>query len=142
MLMGYNITRNGTKINTYPITAMTYPDVNVPSGQYTYCVSAIYDLGESPDSCNTVEVAVGMAQGEQPALLVYPNPAHGMIVVKTSGGPAEITVTTMTGNTIMVSALNIDSNQSTLDISDLPAGIYFISVISRQGLSRTKLVVY
>lgn len=46
-LLGYNIYRNGVRLNDTPIEETSYSD-NIPaSGEYTYAVSAVYDCGES-----------------------------------------------------------------------------------------------
>ncbi|MDD4603469.1 MAG: C10 family peptidase [Bacteroidales bacterium] len=141
-LQGYNITRNGTKINATLVTTLSYLDQNVTSGQYTYCVSAHYDIGESPDSCNTVDVAVGIAQANEPGLFIYPNPAHSMVFVKTSDISPEITICSQTGNTMPAKIKNLSADRLAIDISNLPAGIYILSVRNTQGIKRTKLVVY
>ena len=141
-LQGYNINRNGTKINTSLVNGFNYTDQNVLSGHYTYCVSAQYNIGESPDSCSTVDVAVGIAQGDRPELEICPNPAHGRVMIKTSGRPSEISIFNQYGNAIPVAGKNVSSDLSAIDISDLPAGIYLISVSNRQGTARIKLVVY
>jgi len=141
-LQGYNVTRNGTRINSSPVTAMTYVDQHIVSGQYTYCVSALYNIGESPDSCKMVDVAVGIAQAGQPELVIYPNPAHERIMIKTPDMPLEISICNQAGTTIAVTVKKISSNLSTIDISDLRAGFYLVSVSNRQGVTRNKLVVY
>ncbi len=46
-LTGYNVYRNGIKINTTPITSQTYPDVSAPMGLNTYRVTALYGSTES-----------------------------------------------------------------------------------------------
>ncbi len=142
-LQGYNISRNGTKINPSPLTVLNYTDQGVPSGQQTYCVMAQYNVGASPDSCKTVDVAVGIRpSGDQPSLLIYPNPAHERIMVKTAGQNPLISIYNQTGNLMPLSVKNLSDDLSTLDISELPAGIYLVSVSSSQGIARTKLVVY
>ena len=49
-IVGYNIFRDGTKVNTAPVTEKEYYDVNVSAGTHTYTVSTIYDGGETPQS--------------------------------------------------------------------------------------------
>lgn len=44
---GYNIYRNGTKLNAAPIQPTQYADMHVLHGEYTYTVSAIYGETES-----------------------------------------------------------------------------------------------
>jgi len=46
-LLGYNVFRNGDKLNGTPITVTTYTDNNVPIEAYIYQVSAVYSNCES-----------------------------------------------------------------------------------------------
>lgn len=46
-LLGYNIYRDEIRLNQTPVTSTSYVDENVPAGDYTYVVSAVYDKGES-----------------------------------------------------------------------------------------------
>ena len=142
-LLRYNITRNGTQINATLITTLSYTDMSVESGSYTYCVMAQYNIGESQGSCKTVDVAVGITHtGEQPTLLIYPNPAHGRVMVKTSGQDPQVIIYDQMGNVIPVALKNLSTDLSTIDISALPAGMYMVSLKSSLGTARTKLVVY
>jgi len=45
-LTGYNIYRNGTKINITPITVTTYDDNNLNSGMYKYTIKAVWNGSE------------------------------------------------------------------------------------------------
>lgn len=56
-LRGYNVYRNGEKLNDNLITSCTYTDSNVEKGTYEYAVNAVYDRGES----NTVKVSTNVA---------------------------------------------------------------------------------
>ena len=44
---GYNIYRNGTKINTEPVTDLLYMDKALAVGDYVYAISALYGTEES-----------------------------------------------------------------------------------------------
>ncbi|MCK5766320.1 MAG: S8 family serine peptidase [Bacteroidales bacterium] len=46
-LLGYNIYRDGTKINTSTWTSTSYADPDLANGTYAYTVTAVYDEGES-----------------------------------------------------------------------------------------------
>lgn len=55
-LLGYNIYRDGVQINAEPVALedadgfVSYRDEVTEDKQYTYCVTAVYDIGESPYS--------------------------------------------------------------------------------------------
>lgn len=55
---GYNVYRNGQKVNSQPITATTYIDNATATGPYSYQVTALYGETESTAS-QTTEVKVG-----------------------------------------------------------------------------------
>lgn len=59
--LGYNIYRNGQKVNAAPVTSTTYAETLPGSGQYSYAVTSVYAGGESlPGNTTTVNsVAIG-----------------------------------------------------------------------------------
>ena len=44
---GYNVYRDGVKINTAPVEENEFTDINVPEGKHVYNVTVIYSAGES-----------------------------------------------------------------------------------------------
>lgn len=70
-------------------------------------------------------------------LMVYPNPANGILNVEIETIPTNniLTITDITGRTIL--RTTIIDNKSNIDISDLYAGVYFVMI---DGY-RTKLIV-
>ena len=74
---------------------------------------------------------------------VVPNPAHGTVTVETEGvaarGGGAVTVTDAVGKTVLRAAVVSDRQQ--LDIADLPAGTYFVTLATKEGTSTRKLVV-
>jgi len=59
-LLGYNLYRNGTKINPSPISGTSYSDNGLSAGTYSYIVTAVYNEGESSgDGPVQVEVTSG-----------------------------------------------------------------------------------
>jgi hypothetical protein len=54
--LGYNIYRNGEKMNETPTFDEQYDDFDLPLGIYNYGVTAVYDLGESSPLSKTVQI--------------------------------------------------------------------------------------
>jgi hypothetical protein len=79
--LGYNLYRNGLKLNASPITALFYDDLFLISGQYTYCVKAVYTDGESDEVCTIVDVAVGIKTEDVNDVRITPNPASEWITI-------------------------------------------------------------
>ena len=67
-LLGYNIYRDGTKVNTNPWTSTAFTESNVPDGSYSYDVTAIYEEGES-SGAGPVQLTVNNLGLEVPANL-------------------------------------------------------------------------
>jgi hypothetical protein len=75
----YNIYRNDTLLANTP--SLQYHDAPVANGQQNYCVTAVYDLGESQKTCTTAWITVGVPNTDEAAYRVYPNPANEVINV-------------------------------------------------------------
>ena len=94
-------------------------------------------------SCFTIDIAVGIAHsGEQPLLMIYPNPARDRVLVQAATASAVISIFDQSGNTMTVPVKNLLSGLFSVDVSGLAAGIYVVSVRTAEGLSRSKLVIY
>lgn len=61
-LVGYNVYRDGVKLNAEPVEETTYTDASVTEGEYSYVVTVVYDKGESKIS-NVVTITVSNATG-------------------------------------------------------------------------------
>ncbi|MDD3962699.1 MAG: carboxypeptidase regulatory-like domain-containing protein, partial [Bacteroidales bacterium] len=51
ILLGYNVWRNGDAVAYVPAPDTSYQDMNLTPDTYSYCVTAIYDEGESTPIC-------------------------------------------------------------------------------------------
>lgn len=51
-VLGYNVYRDGVKVNSELVTTNSYNDLNVPQGLHNYNVTAVYSNGESRPSEN------------------------------------------------------------------------------------------
>lgn len=72
---------------------------------------------------------------------IYPNPASGIVNIKTQlTGDISVAIMDMNGRTIL-SQNNINTNTFTVDITNLNAGIYLVRVSNQTTASISKLVV-
>lgn len=55
-IMGYNIYRDGEKLNNRPVADTSYVDEDMTEGKHSYAVSTVYDKGESL-ACPPVEIS-------------------------------------------------------------------------------------
>lgn len=54
---GYNIYRDGAKLNAEPIAECEYFDADIPEGEHTYTVTAIYESGETQQGTSAQSTA-------------------------------------------------------------------------------------
>ena len=120
---GYNIYRNGLLLNPSPVSVFEYDDLNVVSGQYTYCLRAVYPEGESDPVCTIVDVAVGIGTTKTSPVEVYPNPATDRLVVR-SANTGQVQLMDFSG--IVVKSGYVESPETVIDIRELKEGIYFL----------------
>lgn len=85
-------------------------------------------------------VTVGVLEnGEQEYVAVYPNPANDYLRIKTNGTLTNVRIMNIVGQTVFNNAAQ-DSN-STINISNLESGVYFVQIETELGTSTQKIVV-
>lgn len=139
-LIGYNVYRDGLKLNTTPVTVLIYVDYGLPPGQYNYCVKALYNLGESAGDCKLLDVAVsGPPANGMAHLMIYPNPANDKVTIQ---APSRITLISLYDHSgRQVYLTNVNNTVVTLQVSTFPAGLYFLRVTTLSGTINKKLVI-
>ncbi len=126
-LVGYNVYRDGVKRNIVPLTDKAFVDINVPEGEHTYNVSAVYNRGESQPEVAIITPS-GVAGMESTASVTA---GKGVITARGFNG-SEITV-------ISTSGVIVASEMCTSDTHTIAAGPGIYMVIC-QGTT-TKVVV-
>lgn len=116
-VIGYNVYRNGVKINDVPLTEATYSET-LPSGEVRYAVSAVYKHGESGVS-NVVKLGTGIDDVENSPIKVYTE--AGTIVVEAQE-PVETEIYSVDGMRIYSQSVE---NQSRFDVE---SGIYVVRI--------------
>ena len=70
---------------------------------------------------------------------MYPNPTNNFVMVEVSNlTNAKLQVVDITGKILMNQSLNASSN--TINVQQLPSGIYFFKVVSNEGTSTNKII--
>lgn len=119
----YNVYRDDALVGN--TTQTSYDDEDMESGTYTYAVSAVYEEGESEKVSATVSLTVSITENNEIAFVMYPNPAKDYVTIE-SAKAADVKIYSISGQ--ILSEQNISEGINTIDLSDLNAGIYFISV--------------
>ncbi|MCX6250661.1 MAG: C10 family peptidase [Bacteroidetes bacterium] len=139
-LIGYNMYRDGLLLNVTPITGLIFDDADVLSGQHNYCVKALYNFGESTGDCKLLDVAVSVLESQDnPRIIIYPNPAYDFITIKAASPISEILMYDHSGKQVYQATGN--STTSVIHVSDYPAGLYLLSVITPDGTFNSKLMI-
>lgn len=91
-LIGYNVYRNGERVNAAPLETTSYSETNPDDGNHTYAVSALYEQGES----NTVHTSVDVSEV---ASVISSD-------VKAYGGAGSVVISDAEGLDVTVTALD------------------------------------
>jgi hypothetical protein len=86
------------------------------------------------------DIAVGIAENNQPEVGLYPNPTNGDVNISLSTGAiSTIEICDMVGKTVF--SAQIKNNQARIDCSMLNQGVYFLKVTDDNGnISTQKLI--
>ncbi|MCX6234803.1 MAG: T9SS type A sorting domain-containing protein, partial [Bacteroidetes bacterium] len=138
-LLGYNVYRDGVKINTSLVMETQYTDMDLAIGIYTYYVTAQYTLCESGHS-NEVGVTTGIDELANGKINVYPVPATDYVNVEVSDNVRELRVINYVGQVVL--ERNVGQAKSfQLNTSTLSSGSYMIEFTSEDGNIITKRLV-
>jgi hypothetical protein len=98
------------------------------------------------EGCNTLNFVfnndsnlVNVEQMKYNDFNIYPNPATNHFVINSSITPSSISIINITGQTVF-SSNNINSFSKTIDVSELPAGIYLVKAIIENKKYITKII--
>lgn len=83
-------------------------------------------------------VSIEEASADAGPMSIYPNPTDGIITIAATAG-AQVHILDMTGRTVMVRIL--PSDQTDIDLSAQPKGIYLLQVDHGNGRSAHRLIV-
>ena len=141
----YNVYRDGSKIAS-AITDTYYTDLGTgldPNKSYTWSVKVACDGGgESAGVSVTKGCKTGITESEVANIAVYPNPTDGKLQITSSELRIEnVEIFDMVGR--MVKTRFIASQQdgtTTLDISNLPSGVYFVKIYTENGVVTQKII--
>ncbi len=93
-LVGYNVYRNGVKINDAVVEECNYTDANVEEGSYEYVVTAVYTKGES--AASNVATATVVTVGLDAAFAAGVNVTvadHNIVITGAAGMPVAVYAT-------------------------------------------------
>lgn len=119
-IAGYNVYRDGVKLNADLVEATAYTDSNVADGEHNYGVTVVYDKGESAIS-NVVTVSVATGINGMATKSATISAANKMITVANAAGE-NVSICTIDGKVVY--------NAVASDAVSVPVegGIYIVKV--------------
>ena len=137
-LIGYMIRKDGELLTGFLVEATEWIDDEVDFGEtHEYNVIAIFDDGcEAESEPLSVTVTWDNVQEQGKETKVYPNPAKNVFHV-VGADLTQVEIFNIMGQ----SMLNLSENFETIDIGQLPNGIYFVRLQSKHKQKTVKLVI-
>lgn len=133
----------GATTATLNITGNTLP----PSVTLTFTCTVVNAAGCSGVATHTVYIQQDVNINETSAnyfLSVYPNPTSSLFHMNIQGfvGKLDMSIVDMTGKAVYSEKLEIDNNfNKDVDVSNLAKGVYYLKMISENGVRTEKLIV-
>lgn len=128
-IAGYNVYRDGVKLNAEPVEETTYTDADAAAGEHAYVVTVVYTQGESKAS-NVATVSVGTGIENMAAKASKVSVSRQTITVANAEGQ-EVSIYTADGKTVYKAA-----GQALTSIR-VESGVYVVKV----GKTTMKAVV-
>ncbi|MDF2437133.1 MAG: hypothetical protein K0Q95_1509 [Bacteroidota bacterium] len=137
--------------STYKQFDCTFSAVGLSTGLHYVTITATDNGSPALSASRTIvirthydaSVATGISENNSPeGVKIYPNPATNTITINQNFAQDSnpyITLTDVLGKTVLNNAL--DNNVQTIDIGKLPQGIYFATIFSKEGKSKTMKIV-
>ncbi|MBR5643881.1 MAG: T9SS type A sorting domain-containing protein [Salinivirgaceae bacterium] len=114
---------------------------NAPEqGQLYYRLSQV-DFDGTREYADKI-VTVLYAGDDFDQLTIVPNPTHGLFRVSASGSMAGGRIELLSQSGMVIRIIDISSFDATVDISDLPSGIYVLRLVTDTKILQQKVVKY
>jgi hypothetical protein len=142
-LLNYNIYRDEEFIKDVPFNIFEYRDEELENGTYIYQVSAVYKHCTESEWTAGVAVTIdetGICNIQADSFQIFPNPTNGELTVMSSEYRVQsIEIFNVIGQSVYSSTYPL-VHSSTLNISHLPTGIYFVRIQAEEGIVTKKVV--
>jgi hypothetical protein len=136
---GYNLYRNGNKVNSVLISELSYSDTVEFGGTYEYYVTAVYYFGESePSNMETVVITSVMEQVVS-ELNIFPNPVRNRLFIHSPSIILNLELIGASGLTTYTEIIMDDKYE--LDLSHYLSGIYFLRLETQFGAFIKKIII-
>ena len=114
---------------------------NAPEGGYSYYRLSQVDFDGNREFADNV-VAVLYAGSEIENLTIVPNQTEGLFRVSVTGSMAGGRIELLSQAGKMIRIVDVESYDATIDISDLPSGMYVLRFVTDTKVLQQKVVKY
>ena len=137
-LLSYQIWRDGLLVHEMLPQWLEYRDEDVEfDSTYSYVVAAVYDDGcEAESEPISVTVLWDVIQENGKEIKIYPNPAKGTLHIE---GTDILQVELF--NIVGQKVLSINEGFESIKLDQLPNGLYFVHLQSKQGEQNLKILI-
>ena len=140
-----SLTLNNGTVGTYLVKVQGYNNATNASGQYTLTIQ----IGSTTFRMNqdgTQQTISGSTEESLSNVNIYPNPANSMVNLEfnaTQSGQAQIRFIDQMGRVAQTyyQTTTAGNNLMNLDINSVPAGVYFVQMISNEQTITKRLVI-
>lgn len=94
-----------------------------------------FGASESTNIC----IVTSVEENASNKFTIYPNPSNEVVRITSSGIMNEIRISDVTGR--LTKLINTNSKVASIDTSAYPDGVYWVSVITAEGMSSSKLII-
>lgn len=101
-----------------------------------YGYFADYQLCRFTDTQNT-----GIAEQAEPVLSVYPNPTNGFINFTLPPSALKADIELYYSNGVLIFRQAVTNSVNTIDLTNQPPGLYFIKIISENGIIASQKII-
>jgi hypothetical protein len=136
-LISYNIYRDGEVVGN--TTETEYVDEIPFLDIYDYCVTAIYDEGESECSNEVQLYFEGVNEGVHKYISLYPNPANDIVFIESIYNIERIKVFNYNGQ--LVDNETVNNTIYKVNTSNFVSGIYFFRIETSEGIISKRVII-
>ena len=139
VLTSYEIYRDNEKVGETTAEVREYQDTELENGTYVYQVVAVYGHCESDKSEELIIEYVKINELQTSSFKLFPNPTKNEINITGTVAPTYVGIYNITGQ-LMYETTNCSTNMK-ISVSSLSSGIYFVRIVSENGITTKKVVV-
>ncbi len=139
--LGYNIYRDGLKINDEIVISTTYEDIGQDwNNKICYEVTEVRSDCESDPSNEACVTNLGTENLKNRKIKIYPNPANDFIILESIKPIQSISIYNPLGKNMYYNS-EIRSDKQAIDIGYFKSGLYFIEIKTLSGIVKAKIII-